>query len=369
MLSADHDCRKQGAPLAFAPNGDHSLTAPCYIALGMMTDCQERMLLTGAGFTKNFGGPLAKELWSVIFSNPVLDNAPDVRETLRRDFDFESVYNDVMNGARLPADMAPSEPSWKDQQQALRVAVSEAYAYIDEKVRAFVFRRDAPYAVNIYKVQDFVARFSGTPKKPGFFFTLNQDLFIERKHYNGVAPTLPGIPPRPTWFTTDSTSSLDAERVVLPTPAEATALNLSGFNYVKLHGSSNWYTADQQTMVIGHAKRDQIAARPLLAAYLGLFRSALAIGDRRLLCVGYSFFDEHINAAIMDGTKKGLRLYILSPEAPDILAERLKSQSEAGAHLWRAVSGYFQTDLKTLFPPDQSVTPESKRLESQFFLA
>jgi hypothetical protein len=307
----------------------------------MINDCQERMLLTGAGFTKNFGGPLAKELWSVIFSNPILDSAPDVRETLRRDFDFESVYNDVMNGARLPADIAASEPPWSDQQQALRIAVSEAYKYIDEKVRAFVFRRDAPYAVDVYQVQDFLGRFAGTSKKPGFFFTLNQDLFIERHHYNGPAPTLPGIPQHQTWFSPNSTLPLEAEKVVLSTCAEATALNLSAFNYVKLHGSSNWYTADQQTMVIGHAKRDQIAMRPLLATYFDLFRSALATGNRRLLCVGYSFFDEHINTAIVGGIRDGLRLYILSPEAPDVLAHRLEEQNEAGATIWRALAGYF----------------------------
>lgn len=231
---------------------------------------------------------------------------------------------------------------------------------------AFVFRHNAPYAVNIYQVQDFVGRFAGTSKKPGFFFTLNQDLFIERHHYNGPAPTLPGIPPRQTWFSPNSTAPLEAEKVVLSATA-ATALNLSAFNYLKLHGSSNWYTADQQTMVIGHAKSNQIAGQPILATYLDLFRSALAMGDRRLLCIGYSFLDAHINTAIIHKIKQGLRLYVLSPESPDILFYRLKKQNETGAIVWRALAAYFQTDLKTLFPPDQSVTPEWKRLESQFF--
>lgn len=47
----------------------------------MNIDSQDRILLTGAGFTKNFGGPLAKELWSIIFNNPSLDQAPDVRQS------------------------------------------------------------------------------------------------------------------------------------------------------------------------------------------------------------------------------------------------------------------------------------------------
>jgi hypothetical protein len=214
-----------------------------------------------------------------------------------------------------------------------------------------------------------MGKFAGTSDKPGFFFTLNQDLFIERHYYNGPTPTLPGINRRQSWFTGERTSSLAAEKVVLPDSADGIASSISGFNYVKLHGSSNWYTADQQTMVIGHAKKDQIAAQPILAKYFDVFRSALAIGNRQLLCIGYSFFDEHINTAIRDGMKNGLRLYVLSPESPDALDARLRKQGEMGELIWRGLAGYFQSDLKTLFPPDQSVTAEWKRLSSQFFRA
>lgn len=108
----------------------------------MKIDYQERILLTGAGFTKNFGGPLAQELWSIIFSNQTLDKAPDVRDILRRDFDFESAYNTVIRGARLPFDAIAGAPTWESQQRALRKAVNEAYEYIDEKVRSFSFRKD-----------------------------------------------------------------------------------------------------------------------------------------------------------------------------------------------------------------------------------
>ncbi|HEX4167382.1 MAG TPA: hypothetical protein VHZ55_18100, partial [Bryobacteraceae bacterium] len=118
----------------------------------MGTDCQNRILLTGAGFTKNFGGPLAKELWSIIFTSPSLDVAPRVREILRRDFDFESAYNTVIREPEPLADLFDRGASLEPQRQALRKAVTEAYEYVDEKVRAFSNRTDAPNAVNIYKV-------------------------------------------------------------------------------------------------------------------------------------------------------------------------------------------------------------------------
>jgi hypothetical protein len=331
----------------------------------MIIDCQDRILLTGAGFTKNFGAPLAKELWSIILNNPVLEAAKDVRSILLRDLNFESVYNTVMRGARLPID---EDGDWERQRGALRTAVSDAYEYIDAKVREFTFRRDAPNPINLYKVQEFIASFSGNAKKPGFFFTLNQDLFIERHYYNGPRPTLPGIVHSPTWFAPDSNRDLVAERREIPEfRGGDQILDNSPFYYLKLHGSSNWYSADKETMVIGDAKQDQIAAQPILAAYFDVFLSVLTAGGRRLLCVGYSFSDRHINAAIREGLRKGLRLYVLSPEPPDSLEARLSPQREFGKAIWGGLAGYFQYDLQTLFPADQSTTAEWKMIRNGFF--
>jgi hypothetical protein len=332
----------------------------------MNVDCQDRILLTGAGFTKNFGGPLAKELWSIIFSNPILERAPDVHNLLLQDFDFESVYNDVMGCTKLTLDATEAAPTWESQQQALRTAVNEAYEYIDEKVRSFSFGQVAPHPVNIYLVQDFISKFVGTSNRPGYFFTLNQDLFVERHHYNGLAPILPGVQRHSSWFTTNGTQSLKAERCVIPDLPGDIGLKDWPFFYMKLHGSSNWYTDDQETMVIGRAKHTQIAAHAILAAYFDVFRSVLNCEGRRLLCVGYSFSDEHVNAAIADGVRAGLRVYVLSPESPESLAARLRKQ-ETGEVIWRGLAGYFQSDLRTLFPADQSTTAEWKLLQSRFF--
>lgn len=119
-------------------------------------------------------------------------------------------------------------------------------------------------------------------------------------------------------------------------------------------------------MVIGHAKQDQIAAQPILAEYFDCFKSVLAGAGRRLLCVGYSFADEHINTAIAEGIRTGLRLYTLSPEAPDNLAGRLRG-TQTGDRIWQGLAGYFQCDFKTLFPADQSTTAEWRMVQRQFF--
>lgn len=119
--------------------------------------------------------------------------------------------------------------------------------------------------------------------------------------------------------------------------------------------------------MIGATKQDQIAAQPILATYFDVFRSVLNGGDRHLLCLGYGFSDPHINLAIKDGIKTGLRVYVLSPEPPGDLAARLEKQNEIGEAITGGLAGYFQYDLKTLFPADQSTTTEWKLIRSRFF--
>lgn len=50
----------------------------------------DTILLTGAGFTANFGGFLAREVWSKIFNNPKLNDAGNLKLELRKNFDSRS---------------------------------------------------------------------------------------------------------------------------------------------------------------------------------------------------------------------------------------------------------------------------------------
>jgi len=156
------------------------------------------ILLTGAGFSHNFGAPLASELWASIMNHAAVQGTPRIRQAVLYDFDFESVYHRIMSGAYN-----------SDEKAAMARGVQDAYAYVDEIIRSWGFRADSPYPVNVYGVQDMIARFAGTKTEPGFFFTLNQDLFIERHYYNGPRPHLPGIRPRiNNWFSTHFTEAL-----------------------------------------------------------------------------------------------------------------------------------------------------------------
>ena len=63
--------------------------------------CQssEHILLVGAGFTKNYGAPLAIEMWAEIFNHKIIQAQSRIRKLMMDenfDFDFESIYTSIM---------------------------------------------------------------------------------------------------------------------------------------------------------------------------------------------------------------------------------------------------------------------------------
>lgn len=56
----------------------------------------ENILLLGAGFTKNFGGLLANEMWAHIFNHEKVQAQSRIKELMLNDFDYESIYYAVL---------------------------------------------------------------------------------------------------------------------------------------------------------------------------------------------------------------------------------------------------------------------------------
>jgi hypothetical protein len=59
------------------------------------------VLLTGAGFTKNFGTPLASEMWAEIFNHKKIQAQPKIKELMTTDFDYESIYYSILEGSYI----------------------------------------------------------------------------------------------------------------------------------------------------------------------------------------------------------------------------------------------------------------------------
>jgi hypothetical protein len=90
--------------------------------------------------------------------------------------------------------------------------------------------------------------------------------------------------------------------------------------YIKLHGSVDIKQGDREMMlVIGGNKTESIAQQPLLQWYHDMFRAHLCARDARLMIIGYSFGDAHINKMIFSGIEAGLKIFIIDPLGADVI--------------------------------------------------
>lgn len=333
----------------------------------MTNQISKWILLTGAGFTKNFGGFLAKEMWSLIHNHRNVQEMPRVKEQVKNNFDYESIYHTVLT------DQYSSE-----EKNAISKATFDAYSRLDDVVREWRFRENAPYPVNGYMIEDLLAMFDRDNSVYNFFFTLNQDLFIERQYHKAVKFSLaiPGARRIPSDERIHRRQPIDREDYfVLPRKEHVketshTWRHKNALNYIKLHGSFGWKSSDgSDRMVIGRNKEEQIGSEPLLSWYFEIFRKVLFSQDRKLMVIGYGFRDEHVNSVIADSVQNhGLQLYVICPSGPDQFSCELHSSSY-GKTIWDNIKGYYPFDLRTLFPPDQSITQQWEEIRQEFFLA
>ncbi|NVM53143.1 MAG: SIR2 family protein [Candidatus Helarchaeota archaeon] len=322
----------------------------------------EKILFTGAGFTHNFGAPLAKGMWYLIFNHEQVQAEPRVKNMLLKNIDYESTYYSIME-----SDYDENEKS------AIRLAVAAAYEKLDNIVRNWGFRPDSPYPVNIYKVQKLIDIFSRVNKK-GFFFTINQDIFVERHYYNGQRPIIPGIQHKQEWFSSLFNTTLkQKDYSQLPTKNyidsnKEKILSISNFFYIKLHGSQNWLSSTgNQQMVIGRGKAKQLSKEPLLSWYFEIFKDVILQQNRSLLIIGYGFRDNHINRIISEAVEKhDLKIYIISPQ-PIEFFKKAMNKSKYRRKILIGLSGYYPYTLLQMFPPDQSRTQFYQDVREHFF--
>ena len=327
----------------------------------------ETVLLTGAGFTKNFGGYLAREMWSTIFNQPELQQYPNLTNCASQEFDFETMYDEVMKSANY----SPKE------KECLTRCIATAYRQMHENICQ---HNPQSLAASSGVCSSILAYFAGrrSDQRCGFFFTLNQDLFVERFYSNSDTEKLidiPGLPQRsPKWFNGMLGTQLKSEDwVKLPDLRWVEKYNENFWSkgsylplaYIKLHGSYSWKFHDGRPgIVIGHAKTDLLTKEPLLRWYQSLFKQVLCEGDRKLVVIGYGFNDPHINDVIADAIKyKRLKLHIISPKPPSEFQEDLypisgfnKFPKPRGQEFW-PVGGYHEGKITDFYVTNSQILP------------
>ena len=334
-----------------------------FILTMISSNISKKILLLGAGFTHNFGTPLAKGIWYELFNRKDASGHPRIMELMleTKNYDFEKLYNEVLFG-----DYSESE------KKVIVDAILETYESIDETVRNWSGNVGSQNALNIHKLQKFLSEFAGNK---GFIFTLNQDLFLERHHYNGARPQLPGIQVKREWFSAGFRKSLSAEDYCqLPSSEELDKkkddiLRDGNFFYIKLHGSQNWLDSKgTKKIVLGTNKIDQINSEPLLSWYYKLFEEVLKQKDIELMVIGYGFGDAHINSLLSKGVKQGLTIQIISPQSIEDFGEELEKKDEKHAkRIYNAIRGYYHQKLSSIFPADQSTTEHLRIIYKKYF--
>jgi SIR2-like domain len=318
------------------------------------------VLLSGAGWSRNWGGRLASEVWQSLMDHPLVQGNARLRELLLAEPSFEVALGAVQ---RTPY----SAEDWVAFEQALVAA----FISIDREIS----RLDHFSRINIYGVQKFLFRFSQRRQgvDTGYLFTLNQDLWLERFLYNehtfnAPSAALPGLQSRPGgqgWFRPDIGPY--SELFTMSPMSDLGAARLQGqTNVIKLHGSFNWRTDDARNlMVVGTEKSYQIANLLLLSWYADLFKRVLNSGERRLMIIGYSFADEHINAIIADAiTNHGLRVFIW--DVASDLRERVFAAPH-GPTIWKGLISTASRQFAEVFPGSQDETEEYRRICASFF--
>jgi hypothetical protein len=276
------------------------------------------LLLTGAGFHRNWGGWLATEAFEYLIGCPEVDE--HLRHLLWKNKSREGGFEDALAQLQLENSRGASE-SVRKQLNDLQAAIVGMFNAMDQAFAAVKFE---PQNDLQYLVRTFLVRFDA-------IFTLNQDLLLERHYLDeniGLAQArrwsgwqLPGTKPlRPTPHVYDPV----LEKTAMRAPEdEGNFKEQPGLQpYYKLHGSTNWTGGGGgggRLLIMGGNKAVEINQYPLLNWYHRQFREYLARA-RRLMIIGYSFSDAHINQAIIEAAKqRNIEIFIVDPLGVDVL--------------------------------------------------
>jgi hypothetical protein len=262
-------------------------------------------LLIGAGFSRNWGGPLSDEVTGSLLGE--LHDDVAIASALRH-----GPFEDAFAGFHSPA---PAEPAAAARLIRFQKAVVGLFSRLNKTFirMRFEFSDDVQFSV-----KTFLAKFDA-------IFSLNQDLLLEIHYvrvfnpcmkWNGVH--LPGM----TWAPPPGyTHPIDL--TVCTWTATAVAHDRNFQPLYKLHGSTNWQSeTGEQLLIMGNAKTGAIQRFPMLRRYHDEFAARLSEANSKLMVIGYSFQDEHINAVIeRASSERGLGTYLVNPSGRTVLAD------------------------------------------------
>lgn len=294
------------------------------------------VLLLGAGFTYNWGGWLASEVFEHLLGVESLD--ADTRRLLWKTKDrggFEAAL------AELQA--AAGRRGHSPQLDALQSAILDLFNRMNPALATAAVKAEFEPLIPFFRRFDAI-------------FTTNQDLLVEHHYPDAhLGPTgrwagwrCPG-----TQFVGGDPK--DRARAAVPTPPPFDLVaNIQP--YIKLHGSSNLKDdLGRPLIAMGGNKPGTIGSHPLLAWYHQKFKQCLEQPDTRLMVIGYSFSDPHIDDVILAAAKRhGCRIFIMDPRGVDVLNKYPNAAIPVPAHaLTDFIIGGSRRSIRSTFGADQ----------------
>lgn len=326
------------------------------------------IILTGAGYTANYGGFLAEAMYERIFNNPKITSLSDEAQKIIKDadnIDYEGIYSDIEKSSEV--DQA--------SKNLVRELVVDAYRSMDQELKRNPNRAGGTWGKF---GSTLMQKFIGRGEEKGFFFTLNQDLLYESR--SGMMPY--GIPEADAIKLTKKQSINIEDFIQLPNLEDVEKLkdrtigkeghkgdfhDLHDLNYIKLHGSYGWKSSDGlEAMIFGKNKPIDIEQEPLLNFYSWLFKEVLNRDGIRLLTIGYSFRDNHINDIILESINKHkLELIIAGGDMREIKKQLINSPYQP---IWDARCGQFSGKLIEIFEDthDKNLSTPAQELLNKF---
>jgi hypothetical protein len=270
------------------------------------------ILLTGAGFTKNWGGWLAKELEGDLLAR--LAPYPQLRRLVQNSESYEDALGKARsssyNGISIPPrELKVFENAIKESFWAMNIALGQ---------------RPSIYLSGESKqsIEAFLPKFDA-------IFTLNQDLLLEFHYDPGRRPNrwigsyYPGIVP-------EVAVPLSKSEIVRVERRVGTILQPDRQRQpiYKLHGSVEWTDGTDTLFVVGGGKEAYIQSKPLLVQYFDILRDYLRLPGVRLMIIGYGFADDHINRLIETSSQANpsMGVYYVHPEGRDAVHRGMKDK-------------------------------------------
>ncbi|MFK4523108.1 hypothetical protein ABIF90_001089 [Bradyrhizobium japonicum] len=306
------------------------------------------ILLTGAGFSRNWGGWLADEVFEYLLADP--DITPGIRTQLWADRRAGGNYETTVQALRDRA-LKGDDADFKKINSMLGGMFNAMKNAFNRMGFQFDHTTDRPY-----QITQFLHRFD-------WIFTLNQDTLLERHYFTtgfqlSAHPRWQGFDvPGLEHLATAAGSPLDTTSNVVA-KADGFSLHSAGYQpYIKLHGSHNWLASRTSGLLLitGGNKETDISSSPLLAWYNGLFETALCHPAAKVMVIGYSFSDEHINKTILRAKAAGAKFFIIDPAGVDVIDKR-KVGSGATYNLFdelpQSIIGASRRPLSSIFGYD-----------------